>query len=94
MNRYFRNTALAGAVLAASIAFTGPSFASSDEAAPFGDTYLGKSITEVHETLVGLGYEVRGMEMEDGFIEGYAVKDGKRYELYIDPKTGKFAKSK
>jgi hypothetical protein len=30
------------------------------------------------------GYEVRRMEMEDGYIEVYALKDGKRMELYFD----------
>lgn len=30
------------------------------------------------------GYEVRKIEMEDGMIEVYAVKDGHAYELYLD----------
>lgn len=34
--------------------------------------------------LVAEGYEVRKIEMEDGKIEAYALKDGKKYELYFD----------
>lgn len=30
------------------------------------------------------GYEVRKIQMEDGMIEVYAVKDGQTYELYLD----------
>lgn len=30
------------------------------------------------------GYEVRKIDMEDGMIEVYALKDGKRFELYLD----------
>jgi Peptidase propeptide and YPEB domain len=30
------------------------------------------------------GYDVRKVQMEDGMIEVYAVKDGKTYELYLD----------
>ncbi|MCV2875335.1 PepSY domain-containing protein [Rhodobacteraceae bacterium XHP0102] len=30
------------------------------------------------------GYETRKIEMEDGMIEVYAVKDGERFELYLD----------
>lgn len=34
--------------------------------------------------LVKDGYEVRKVQMEDGMIEAYAVKDGKTYEMYFD----------
>jgi hypothetical protein len=30
------------------------------------------------------GYEVRKVEMEDGMYEAYAMKDGERYEIYLD----------
>lgn len=30
------------------------------------------------------GYEVRSVQMEDGMYEAYAMRDGIRYELYID----------
>ncbi len=39
---------------------------------------------KVTAELVAQGYDVRKMEMEDGMIEVYAVKDGKTYELYLD----------
>ena len=34
--------------------------------------------------LVKDGYEVRKVQMEDGMIEAYAVKDGKTNEMYFD----------
>jgi hypothetical protein len=34
--------------------------------------------------LTDLGYEVRKMEMEDGMLEVYAVKDATTYQLYLD----------
>jgi hypothetical protein len=30
------------------------------------------------------GYEIRKVQMEDGLIEAYAVKNGKKFELYFD----------
>ena len=33
--------------------------------------------------LVKDGYEVRKIQMEDGLVEAYAVKDDKTYELYF-----------
>ncbi len=36
--------------------------------------------------LVAEGYEVRSVGMEDGMIEVYAMKDGKKFELYLDDK--------
>ena len=32
------------------------------------------------------GYDVRKVQMEDGLIEVYAVKDGKTLEVYLDDK--------
>lgn len=34
--------------------------------------------------LTALGYEVRSVQMEDGMIEAYAIKDGKAFEVYLD----------
>ena len=30
------------------------------------------------------GYDVRKVEMEDGMYEAYAMKDGERFEIYLD----------
>ncbi len=40
--------------------------------------------TAVTDMLVAQGYQVRKLDQEDGMIEAYVVKDGKRYELYLD----------
>ena len=34
--------------------------------------------------LIEQGYEVRKVEMEDGMYEAYAMKDGERFEIYLD----------
>lgn len=39
------------------------------------------------------GYDVRRIGMEDGMIEVYAIKDGKKLELYLDQDL-KIVKSK
>jgi hypothetical protein len=39
----------------------------------------------VTEMLVAQGYEVRKLDMEDGMIEAYVLKDGQRYEIYVGP---------
>lgn len=36
--------------------------------------------------LTAKGYEVRKVQMEDGMIEVYAVKDGKTSEIYLNDK--------
>ena len=38
---------------------------------------------QLREKLVAEGYEVRKIEMDDGLIEAYALKDGTQYELYF-----------
>lgn len=39
---------------------------------------------KVTEKLTAEGYEVRKIKSEDGMIEVYALKDGKKLELYLD----------
>ncbi len=39
---------------------------------------------QITETLTEQGYEVRKIERDDGMYEVYALKDGERYELYLD----------
>lgn len=38
----------------------------------------------VTEKLTAEGYDVRAVQMEDGMIEVYAIKDGKKLELYLN----------
>lgn len=40
--------------------------------------------TEITAKLTADGYDVRKIEPEDGMIEVYALKDGQRFELYLD----------
>ncbi|QFT92785.1 hypothetical protein FIU86_08010 [Roseovarius sp. THAF9] len=39
---------------------------------------------QIKTQLTAEGYEVRKVEMEDGMYEAYAMKDGERYEIYLD----------
>ncbi|UWQ64016.1 PepSY domain-containing protein [Leisingera caerulea] len=41
---------------------------------------------KIRELLTGQGYDVRKIETEDGLYEAYALKDGKKYEVYLNDK--------
>ncbi len=42
--------------------------------------------TKITELMTAQGYDVRKMEMEDGMLEVYAVKDGKTFQVFYDEK--------
>ncbi|GJM03071.1 MAG: hypothetical protein DHS20C08_15720 [Rhodomicrobium sp.] len=48
----------------------------------------------VRSKLIGQGYDVRKIETEDGYLEVYAIKDGRKYELYLKPETLEIQKIK
>jgi predicted small secreted protein len=48
----------------------------------------GASDEDIRAALLSQGYEVTKYERERGQIEVYATKDGRRWELKIDPRTG------
>jgi len=49
---------------------------------------------KLHEMLKQQGYEVRKIKREGSCLEAYAIKDGKRVELYMDPTNGKVVRMK
>ena len=55
---------------------------------------LGKTESEITASLTTKGYEVRKIEDEDGRLEAYALKDGKKFEVYVDVTTGTVIKVK
>ncbi len=55
---------------------------------------VGTTAEEITASLTAKGYEVRKVEPEDGMLEAYALKEGKRYEVYVDTATGRVAKVK
>jgi uncharacterized membrane protein YkoI len=55
---------------------------------------VGKTVKEITASLTAQGYEVRKVKPEDGMLEAYAIKDDKRYEVYVDTATGAVAKVK
>lgn len=66
------------AALALALALPAVALASSDEQIPQ-DTQAA-----IRTLLEAQGYEVRQIESEDGLYEAYALKDGERYEIYIN----------
>lgn len=84
-------TFLAGSALAAALALPLGFAAASSELT---GASLGKSTDEITSSLTAQGYEVRKVKPEDGMLEAYAMKDGKRYEIYVDAATGTVAKVK
>jgi len=82
---------VAGTALAASLALPLGFAAASSE---LQGATLGKTTEDITASLTAQGYEVRKVKPEHGMLEAYAMKDGKRYELYVDPATGNVAKVK
>ncbi len=84
----FLTNVIAPAAIAASLVMT----ASQASAAVTAGSYAGKTKAEIAETLERQGYTVRKVETEDGYLEAYALLDGVRLEIYVDPATGKVVK--
>ena len=40
--------------------------------------------TQITQKLTAEGYEVRKIKTEDGLYEAYALKDGQKFEIYLD----------
>ena len=38
----------------------------------------------IKEQLEAEGYEIRRLKRDDGMIEAYVLKDGQRFEIYLD----------
>jgi hypothetical protein len=64
---------------------------SADAAVSKGD-YVGKRPAEIVKSLEQQGYKVGELETERGYFEVEASTGGKRYEIHVDPETGKIAK--
>ncbi len=75
---------ICSAVAAAMTLFAVPTFA----AAVSGD-YVGKTPTEITKSLELQGYKVIEIDEEDGKLEAEVELDGKPYEIFADPQTGK-----
>lgn len=90
-----RNRALVGgAALAATVAIALSSpLASTTVPSELNGLTLGKTTAEITANLTERSYQVREIEREDGMLEVEAVKDGKEYEIYVDPVTGLVVKS-
>lgn len=71
---------IAAAALVATLGLGLPALAESEAKLDAGTTEA------VTAKLTAEGYEVRSVGVEDGMIEVYAMKDGKKFELYLDDK--------
>ncbi|MGB8624174.1 MAG: PepSY domain-containing protein [Paracoccaceae bacterium] len=72
---------LAAAILTATMALAPVAQAESGES---GAAMSASQRDAVTTKLSKMGYEVRNVVMEDGTIEVYAMKDGKRHVLYLN----------
>lgn len=82
---------IAGTALAAALALPLGFAAASSE---LDGASVGKTADQITASLTAKGYEVRKIKPEDGMLEAYVLKDGKRYEIYVDTATGTVAKVK
>ena len=86
----FSSATVAAASLALAAALSFP--ADPVAAAAAQGSYAGKTGDEITKSLEDQGYEVRKIETEDGYLEAYALLNGARFEIYVDPETGKIVK--
>ena len=73
MNRILIATAFAATLLSA------PAFAEDNEM-PLDDA----TRAQITAMLTEQGFEVRKVQIEDGEYEAYAIKDGKKLEIFMD----------
>lgn len=71
-------TRITAAALVATLMISGTATLASN------DTVTPAMQAQVTEKLSQQGYEVRKIEHEDGALEVYAIKDGQKFELYLD----------
>lgn len=78
--------------IAALALMSGSALASSDKCNEPKDKWM--SMDEAKAKVIAMGYEVRKLKVEDGCYEAYAIKDGKKHELYMNPVTAEVVQSK
>lgn len=72
-------------ILAACIAIAAPITAQASSDDDYGYARLTpETKTQIHTLLTEQGYDVRKIKMDDGYYEAYALKDGDRFEIYLD----------
>ena len=69
--------------LIAAMALAAPMAHASDDD-DYGRGLNSEKRAQITEKLTAEGYDVRKIEIEDGEIEVYALKDGQRLELYLN----------
>jgi hypothetical protein len=74
----FKKTMIAVLATAAIAGTSITAFASEDDAVSV------ETQNQIRTTLEEQGYEVRKIKAEDGMYEAYAMKNGKRLEIYLD----------
>lgn len=64
---------------------SGTAMASSDKCNEPADKWM--SMDEARAKVTAMGYDVRKVEVDDGCYEAYGIKNGRKYEVYINPVT-------
>ncbi|MFZ5961449.1 PepSY domain-containing protein [Thalassococcus sp. BH17M4-6] len=67
-------------IIALALALTAPAMVLASSDTPMDPARM----DQIRTKLTADGYEVRKIDVEDGEIEVYAMKDGARLELYLD----------
>ncbi|WP_026481163.1 PepSY domain-containing protein [Ahrensia sp. 13_GOM-1096m] len=76
------------------LATSGASFASEDMNCGSADKSTWMSEEAIMEKAKELGYEPAKLKVEDGCYEVYARKDGKKFEVFMNPVTAEVVKVK
>lgn len=77
-----------GLIVALAALLAGPALAMEN------GTVIGTTEEAIRAALTAEGYDVRKFEAEDGEVEVYAVKDGQRFEIYVDGASGSVTRIK
>lgn len=91
-------TPIIATTLAAILAASGIAYAAGSqdqvtlEGAAVG-SYLGKTEAEARTALEGKGFVITEVEVEQDELEFEVKKDGKAYEIEVDPGTGKITET-
>lgn len=79
-------------IATALVVATAPAFATETTTELAVGDMLGTTPEAVQTALTDMGWEVRKLDTEDGYIEAYAVMGDMMAEIYVDPATGNVVK--
>jgi len=82
------------ALAATAAAFTAPAMAEEAIECTRAPVEKWMSKDAAAKMFTGKGYQIRSVKKEDSCLELYAIKDGKKMEIFINPVDGKVIETK